>query len=121
MQHATLRVAAFFAQIKLTMSTDLALIELQAELCQLTDALRTLGYNRAHHRSLQRPAPAASVSRTCSSNESSSLVTHAIPPCAHAVVVLVPVRFVITTTDPCFAAFNAKLRPAMPLPITAKS
>jgi hypothetical protein len=32
-----------------------------------------------------------------------------------------PLRFVITATDPCFAAFNAKLRPAIPLPITTKS
>src|ERR1041384_6595329 len=71
--------------------------------------------------SSQRPPPASSVSRTCSSNESSSLVTHAIPPCAQAVFVSAPLRFVMTATDPCRAAFNAKLRPAMPLPITAKS
>src|SRR5207245_7940780 len=67
------------------------------------------------------PAPASSVSRTCSSNESSSLVTQAIPPCAQAVFVSEPLRFVITATEPCFAAFNAKLRPAIPLPITTKS
>src|SRR5436305_7022347 len=68
-----------------------------------------------------RPAPASSVSRTCSSNESSSLVTQAIPPCAHAVFVSAPLRLVMTATEPCFAAFNAKLRPAIPLPITTKS
>src|SRR5436189_4626237 len=68
-----------------------------------------------------RPAPASSVSRTCSSNESSSLVTQAIPPCAQAVFVSEPLRFVITATEPCIAAFNAKLRPAIPLPITTKS
>src|SRR6267378_4343152 len=71
--------------------------------------------------SSHRPAPASSVSRTCNSNESSSLVTQAIPPCAQAVFVSEPLRFVITATDPCFAAFNAKLRPAIPLPITTKS
>src|SRR5213076_1474514 len=62
-----------------------------------------------------------SVSRTCSSNESSLLVTQAIPPCAQAVLVSEPLRLVITATEPCFAAFNAKLRPAIPLPITTKS
>ena len=35
--------------------------------------------------SSQSPRPASSVSRTCSSKESSSLVTQATPPCAHAV------------------------------------
>src|SRR5205814_1610543 len=69
----------------------------------------------------QSPAPASSVSRTCSSNESSSLITQAIPPCANAVFESAPLRFVITATDPCFAAFKAKLSPAMPLPITTKS
>ena len=38
-----------------------------------------------------------------------------------AVFVSEPLRLVTTATDPCFAAFNAKLRPAMPLPITTKS
>src|SRR6476660_8904349 len=71
--------------------------------------------------SSHKPTPASSVSRTCSSNESSSLVTQAIPPCAQAVFVSEPLRFVMTATEPCFAAFNAKLRPAMPLPITTKS
>ena len=32
-----------------------------------------------------------------------------------------PLRFVITATEPCFAAFRAKVSPAMPLPITTKS
>src|SRR5438552_5757110 len=71
--------------------------------------------------SSQSPAPASSVSRTCSSNESSSLVTHAIPPCAHAVLVSAPLRFVMTATEPCCAAFSAKLSPAIPLPTTTKS
>src|SRR5438445_5380428 len=71
--------------------------------------------------SSQRPAPASSVSRTWSSNESSSLVTHAIPPCAQAVFVSGPLRLVITATEPCLAAFKAKLNPAMPLPMTTKS
>src|SRR5882724_13621256 len=72
-------------------------------------------------RSSHRPAPASSVSRTCNSNESSSLVTQAIPPCAQAVFVSEPLRFVITATEPCFAALSAKLSPAMPLPTTTKS
>src|SRR5205807_9362187 len=67
------------------------------------------------------PAPASSVSRTCSSKESSSLVTQAIPPWAQAVFVSDPLRFVITATEPCFAALSAKLSPAIPLPITTKS
>src|SRR5436189_411613 len=44
-----------------------------------------------------------------------------MPPCAYAWFVSEPLRFVITATEPCLAAFNAKLRPAMPLPITTKS
>jgi hypothetical protein len=51
MQHAPLRVTALFAQIKLTMmTTDLPLIELHAELCELSDALWAFGHNRPHHR-----------------------------------------------------------------------
>jgi len=45
-------------------------------------------------------APASSVSPTWSSKESSSLVTHAIPPCAQAVLESTPLRFVITATEP---------------------
>ena len=71
--------------------------------------------------SSHRPAPASSVSCTCSSNESSSLVTQAIPPCAQAVFESAPLRFVITATEPCAAAFKAKVSPAMPLPMTTKS
>src|SRR5436309_2715922 len=44
-----------------------------------------------------------------------------IPPCAQAVFVSAPLRFVTTATDPCFAAFSAKLKPAIPLPMTTKS
>ena len=68
-----------------------------------------------------RPAPASSVSRTCSSNESSPLVTHAMPPCAQAVFESAPWRFVMIATRPCFAALKAKVSPAMPLPMTTKS
>src|ERR1700741_1449904 len=71
--------------------------------------------------SSQSPAPASSVSRTWSSNESSSLVTQAIPPCAQAVFVSEPLRLVTTATEPCLAAFKAKLKPAIPLPTTTKS
>src|ERR671936_115519 len=48
-------------------------------------------------------------------------MTQAIPPCARAVFESAPLRFVITATVPCLAAFRAKVRPAMPLPITMKS
>src|SRR6266581_4398486 len=48
MQYSPLRVAAFFAQIKLTMPGNLALVELQAQLRQLADSLGTFCDNRAH-------------------------------------------------------------------------
>ena len=57
----------------------------------------------------------------CRSNESSPLVTQATPPCAQAVFESTPLRFVMIATRPCFAAFSAKVRPAMPLPMTTKS
>src|SRR6266487_3608935 len=98
-EDTALGMTAFFTEIKLTMSGNLTLIELQTEFYELADAFRTFGDNCAHNH----------------------LVTQAIPPCAQAVFVSEPLRFVITATDPCFAAFNAKLRPAMPLPITTKS
>jgi hypothetical protein len=61
-------------------------------------------------------ALASSVSRTCGSSESSSLVTQAIPPCAQAAFVSASLLFVVTGAEPRSAVFNAKLRPAMPLP-----
>src|ERR1051326_3403954 len=57
----------------------------------------------------------------CSSKESSVLVTQATPPCAHAVLESTPLRFVIIATRPCLAALIAKVRPAIPLPMTTKS
>src|SRR5438045_8925388 len=71
--------------------------------------------------SSHRPAPASSVSRTCNSNESSSLVTQATPPWAQAVLVSAPFGFVITATDPCRDDLSAKLRAAILLPITTES
>src|SRR3954471_8029078 len=71
--------------------------------------------------SSQSPAPASSVSVTWSSKESSSLVTQAMPPWATAVLESTPFRFVITATEPCWAAFRANVNPAIPLPMTTKS
>ena len=50
MEHPALRVTALFAQVKLTMSRDFAFIKVQPEICQLADAFRTLGHNRADDR-----------------------------------------------------------------------
>src|SRR5262249_54933261 len=43
-------MAALFAEIKLAMSRNLTLIELQTEFYKFADALWTLGYNCAHDR-----------------------------------------------------------------------
>ena len=48
MQNPALGMTALFAKIKLAMSRNLTFIELQTELSQLADALRTFGHNRAH-------------------------------------------------------------------------
>src|SRR5581483_4438861 len=50
MQDAALRVTAFLAEIKLAMSGNLAFIELQTDLLQFANALRTFGHNGAHDR-----------------------------------------------------------------------
>src|SRR4030095_1045473 len=48
MPDPALGVTAIFSKIKLAMSRNITFIELQTELSQLADALRTLGHNRAH-------------------------------------------------------------------------
>src|ERR1700722_3219369 len=70
---------------------------------------------------LQRPAPARSVSSTCDSNESSTLHTLAIPPCAYAVLASSLAALVSTVTLPIAEALIAKIKPAIPPPITRKS
>ncbi len=80
MQDAPLRMSAFAPEIELAMSGNFALVEMQSELDQLANARRTFRDDRAHRRSSQSPAPASSVSRTCSSKESSSLVTQRCRP-----------------------------------------
>src|SRR5438093_13020742 len=47
-QNPALGMTALFAKIKLAMSRNLAFIELQTELSQLADTLRTLSHNRAY-------------------------------------------------------------------------
>ncbi len=71
--------------------------------------------------SSHKPAPALSVSWTCSSKESSSLQTHATPPCAQAVLESAGARLVMMATRPCVAALSAKVSPATPLPMMMKS
>src|ERR1700730_10490187 len=48
MQNPALGMTALFAKIRLAMSRNLPFIELQTELSQLADALRTFGHNRAY-------------------------------------------------------------------------
>src|SRR5438045_9662791 len=48
MQNPALGMTALFAKIKLAMARNLTFIELQTELSQLADALRTFGHNRAN-------------------------------------------------------------------------
>src|SRR5882762_7824639 len=48
MQDPALGMTALLAKIKLAMSRNLTFIELQTELSQLVNALRTLGHNRAY-------------------------------------------------------------------------
>src|SRR6266496_1496944 len=48
MQNPALGMTALFAKIKLAMSGNLTFIELQTELSQLADALRTFSHNRAY-------------------------------------------------------------------------
>src|SRR5207244_10590394 len=48
MQNPALGMTALFAKIKLAMSRNLTFIELQTELSQLADALRTFSHNRAY-------------------------------------------------------------------------
>src|SRR5213079_3359698 len=48
MQNSALGMTALFAKIKLAMARNLTFIELQTELSQLADALRTFGHNRAY-------------------------------------------------------------------------
>src|ERR1041384_2811937 len=55
MQNAALGMTAFFTEIKLTMSGNLTLIELQTEFHQFADALRTFGHNRAHDALVTQP------------------------------------------------------------------
>ena len=50
MQDTTLRVTALFTQIKLAMPVDLALIKLETQLRQLTNAFWTFDDNCADHR-----------------------------------------------------------------------
>ena len=71
--------------------------------------------------SSQSPAPALSVSWTCSSKLSSSLHTQATPPCAQAVLVSADARLVMMATRPCAAALRANVSPATPLPMMMKS
>src|SRR5271170_8256547 len=61
------------------------------------------------------------VSSTCDSNESSTLHTLAMPPCAYAVLASELPALVSTVTVPTSDALSAKVRPAMPPPITRKS
>ena len=86
--------------------------------------------------SAMRAGPSLTIVRTASSLQSPragiSVSAHAgrtSPPRHHARnaalgpggVRVARRRFVSSATRPCFAAFNAKLNPAMPLPTTAKS
>src|SRR6266513_2201340 len=48
MKNPALGMTALFAKIKLAMSRNLTFIELQTELSQLADALRTFSHNRAY-------------------------------------------------------------------------
>src|SRR4029077_8068906 len=48
MQNPALGMTTLFAKIKLAMSRNLTFIELQTELSQLADALRTFVHNRAY-------------------------------------------------------------------------
>jgi hypothetical protein len=50
MQDSTLGVTTLFAQIKLALPANLALVKLETELCQLPDALRAFGHNCADYR-----------------------------------------------------------------------
>ena len=66
----------------------------------------------------QSAAPAASVSRRCSSGLSPAPSAAAMPPCAHIVLESRSVRFVISSTGPCAAHRHAVKSPATPLPMT---
>jgi hypothetical protein len=48
-------------------------------------------------------------------------MTAAMPPCAQLVAVSSILDFVTMQTFPCFATLMAKVRPAIPDPITRKS
>ncbi len=47
-QHAPLRVTAFAAKIKLTMSGDFALVKMQAKIDKFANSLRPFRYDRAN-------------------------------------------------------------------------
>ncbi len=65
--------------------------------------------------------PAFKVSWMCFSIESPGAVAAAIPPWAFSVALSESFSLVIKSTEPCLAAFKAKLRPAAPEPMTRKS
>ncbi len=69
----------------------------------------------------QSPAPATTVSSTWASTVSSSRRTAAIPPWAHAVLVLLSGDFEQTMTSPASLALTAARSPATPAPITSVS
>src|SRR5262245_13268613 len=50
MENAALGMAAFFTEIKFTMSGNLTLNEVQTQFYELADTLRTFGNNCAHNR-----------------------------------------------------------------------
>src|SRR5581483_6711220 len=96
MQNAALRMSAFTPKIELAMTFDFAFIEVQTELHQLANPLRPFGHDLPNDRFIAQS-------------------------CARFEFVSALLRFVITATEPCRAAFNANVSPAMPLPMTTKS
>ena len=121
-EHASLRVPALAAQAELARAIiRVALVKMHAQLDQLPDARRPLGHDLPHHLLVAQPRAGCERVLDVQGKTSSPLVTHAMPPWAHAVFVSARPRFVMIATVPSAAAFFAKLNPAMPLPMMTKS
>jgi hypothetical protein len=108
MKDAAFRVSALPSQVEFMVSVAvLALVEMHPS--WMSSAIRSgpsvMIFLTAS--SWQRLA-ASSVSRMWSSKESSSLITQATPPCAHAVFESDSALFVMSATRPFSAAFSAK-------------
>src|ERR1700730_15071179 len=87
MKDASFGVASIPPEIQLPLAiVQDSFVKVDTDSHQFLNSGRSFGHDRAHGFRSQSPAPAVKVSEICISNESSPLVTHAIPPWAQTVL-----------------------------------